>query len=73
MFVGDRRRRLLGGAIGYGLVDTSCTETPTVAEQLLETSARATRPTRHRATSTLLGGALVGTVIAAIGAGVVAC
>ena len=61
----------LGGAIGYGLVDTSCPSTPTVAEHLLETV-----PGYHAHTAScdlkLLGGALTGTVLAAIGAGVVA-
>ena len=62
---------LLGGAIGYGLVNTSCPSTPTVAEQLIEVV-----PGYHAHTPScdlkLLGGALVGTVFAAIGAGVVA-
>jgi hypothetical protein len=62
---------VLGGGIGYGLVDTSCPQTPTVAEQLLETV-----PGFHASTPScgvkLLAGALVGTVLAAFGAGVVA-
>jgi len=62
---------LLGGAIGYGLVNTSCPSTPTVAEQLIEVV-----PGYHAHTPScdlkLLGGALVGTAVAGIGAGVVA-
>jgi hypothetical protein len=61
----------LGGSIGYGLVNTSCASAPTVAEHLLETV-----PGYHAHTPScdlkLLGGALTGTVLAAIGAGVVA-
>ena len=61
----------LGGAIGYGLVKTSCPSTPTVAEHLLEVvpGYRARTPACGLK---LLGGALAGTVLAAIGAGVVA-
>jgi hypothetical protein len=62
---------LLGGSIGYGLVHTSCAAQPTVAQHLLETV-----PGYHAHTPScgvkLLGGALVGTVLAAVGAGVVA-
>jgi hypothetical protein len=61
----------LGGSIGYGLVNTSCASSPTVAQHLLETV-----PGYHTSTPScdlkLLGGALAGTVFAAIGAGVVA-
>ena len=62
---------LLGGAIGYGLVRTSCPSSPTVAERLLEVV-----PGYHAHTPAcdlkLIGGALAGTVLASIGAGVVA-
>jgi hypothetical protein len=62
---------VLGGGIGYGLVNTSCPNTPTLAEQLLETV-----PEFHARTPScdgkLLAGAVAGTVLAAIGAGVVA-
>jgi hypothetical protein len=62
---------VLGGAIGYGLVRTSCPTTPTVAERLLEVV-----PGYHAHTPScdlkLTGGALAGTVLASIGAGVVA-
>ena len=62
---------LVGGAIGYGLVNTSCPSRPTVAEQLIEQV-----PGYHAHSSScdlkLLAGAVVGTAITAIGAGVVA-
>jgi hypothetical protein len=61
----------LGGSIGYGLVNTSCAAAPTVAEHLLEAV-----PGYHARSQScdlkLLGGALTGTVLAAVGAGVVA-
>jgi hypothetical protein len=62
---------LLGGAIGYGLVNTSCPSRPTVAEQLLEElpGYRADSPSCDLE---LLGGAVAGTAITALGAGVVA-
>jgi hypothetical protein len=62
---------LVGGAIGYGLVNTSCPSRPTVAEQLIEQV-----PGYHASSPScdlkLLGGAVLGTVVAAIGAGVIA-
>ena len=62
---------LLGGAIGYGLVNTSCPSTPTVAEHLLEVvpGYQAHTPSCDLK---LLGGAVFGTALAAVGAGVVA-
>lgn len=62
---------LLGGAIGYGLVNTSCPSTATVAEHLLEVAPGFQAHTPSCGLK-LLGGALTGTVLAAIGAGVVA-
>jgi hypothetical protein len=61
----------LGGAIGYGLVNTSCPSSPTVAERLLEEvpAFHAHEPTCDLK---LLAGAVSGAVLAAIGAGVVA-
>ncbi len=62
---------ILGGTIGYGLVNTSCPSNATVAEHLLEVA-----PGFHAHNPScdlkLLGGAVTGTVLAAIGAGVVA-
>ena len=62
---------LLGGAIGYGLVNTSCPSRPTVAEKLIEVAPGYPAHTPS-CDLKLLGGALVGTVATAIGAGVVA-
>ena len=62
---------MLGGLIGYGLVRTSCPNTATVAEQLLEVVPhyRAHTPACDL---DLVGGAVVGTMLAGIGSGVVA-
>jgi hypothetical protein len=71
MFAAIATCGMLGGGIGYGLVNTSCPSTATLAEHLLETV-----PNFHARTPScdakLLAGALLGTVPAAIGAGVVA-
>lgn len=62
---------VLGGAIGYGLVRTSCPTTPTVAEHLLDVVPGYDVHTPS-CTLKLLGGALAGTAFAAAGAGIVA-
>jgi hypothetical protein len=62
---------LLGGLIGYGLVDTSCKEEPSLLERLLE-SVRGYHPTAHHCATARAGGSVAGAVLAAIGAGVVA-
>jgi len=62
---------MLGGGIGYGLVNTSCPKTATVAEHLLETVPRFDAHT-PACGAKLLAGALTGTVLTATGAGVVA-
>jgi hypothetical protein len=61
----------LGGAIGWGIVNTSCTEKPTVSQQLIE-AVPGTQIHSHSCDAALVGGALVGAGIAAIGAGIVA-
>jgi hypothetical protein len=71
MFAGILVSGALGGAIGYGIVDTSCTETPTVADQLLESVPKYQAET-HSCDLALLAGAVAGTLVAGIGAGVVA-
>jgi hypothetical protein len=63
---------VLGGSIGYGLVNTSCASSPTVAEHLLESSVPGYHASTESCDLKLLAGALTGTVVAAIGAGVVA-
>jgi hypothetical protein len=70
-FVGILLAGGLGGAIGWGIVDTSCSEQPTVAGRLLETVPRFTAETRSCEVP-LIAGALAGAAIAAVGAGVVA-
>jgi hypothetical protein len=63
---------VLGGSIGYGLVNTSCASSPTVAEHLLEASVPGYHASTESCDLKLAAGALTGTVVAAIGAGVVA-
>ena len=70
-FVGILVAGALGGAIGWGIVDTSCSEDPTVAGQLLETVPGYEADTRSCDVA-LVAGALGGALFAAIGAGVVA-
>jgi hypothetical protein len=71
MFVAIVACGMLGGLIGYGLVRTSCPTSATVAERLLEKTV----PGYHAHTPScdlkLLAGALTGTALVAIGAGVV--
>jgi hypothetical protein len=61
----------LGALIGYGLVDTSCQEQPSLFERLLE-SVRGYHAATHNCGVARAGGSVVGAVIAAIGAAVVA-
>jgi hypothetical protein len=70
-FVGILTAGALGGAIGWGIVDTSCSETPTVGNQLLE-AVPGVHAQKHSCDAALIGAALVGAGLAAIGAGVVA-
>ncbi len=71
MFLGIALSGMLGGLIGYGLVETSCADTPTRAERLLREV-----PGFHADVSSCagpaLGAALIGAVIAAVGAAIVA-
>ena len=71
MFIGIVLAGTLGGLIGYAVVRASCADTPTRAERI-----RGEVPGIHtHATSCtwpLLGAAIAGTVVAAIGAGIVA-
>jgi hypothetical protein len=62
---------VLGGGIGYGLVNTSCPKTATRAEHLLEVVPRFQAHT-PACGAKLLAAAFTGTVLAGIGAGVVA-
>jgi hypothetical protein len=71
MFVAISLAGILGGLIGYGIVRASCNDTPTNAERLLQQV-----PGFHAQTAScdwkLFGAAILGTVLAAIGAAVIA-
>jgi hypothetical protein len=71
MFFGIALSGMLGGLIGYGLVKTSCADTPTRAERLLQVVPNFHA---HVASCTLpeFLAAFVGTVFTAIGAGIIA-
>jgi hypothetical protein len=71
-FAGIMLSGLLGGLIGYGLVMTSCADTPTRAERLLEETVPGFHPDVASCTWPALLAALAATVVAAIGAGIVA-
>jgi hypothetical protein len=71
MFAGIAVSGILGGLIGFGLVEVSCADTPTRAERLLEGVPRFHAHVSSCAVPELIA-ALAGTAIAAIGAGVVA-
>jgi hypothetical protein len=61
----------LGGLIGFGLIDTSCQEKPSLLERMLE-SVRGYHAASHSCAVAKAGGSVVGAVLAAIGAGIVA-
>ena len=67
-----RSRGALGGLIGYSLVATTCPDTPTRRRAAARADPRLPRRTCRRATLKELGGALVGTILAAIGAATIA-
>ncbi|HEX4492608.1 MAG TPA: hypothetical protein VH914_15475 [Acidimicrobiia bacterium] len=62
---------ILGGLIGYGLVDTSCVEKASLLERLLE-QVRGYHPATHHCGVARASGSVVGAVLAALGAGVIA-
>jgi hypothetical protein len=70
-FLGIVLAGALGGLIGWGIVDTTCSETPTIAEQLLG-QVPGHEVQHQECGAKLLGGALAGAIIAAGGAGIVA-
>ena len=61
----------LGALIGFGLVDTSCQEQPSLFERLLE-SVRGYHAATHDCAVARASGSVVGAAIAAAGAGIVA-
>jgi hypothetical protein len=69
-FVGIAFAGILGGLIGYGLVETSCSDTPTLAQRLLE-GTRGYEAHVGSCDWKALGAAVLGTLIAGIGAGVI--
>ncbi|HWS44246.1 MAG TPA: hypothetical protein VN636_00145 [Acidimicrobiia bacterium] len=71
MFVAISLTGILGGVIGYGLVASTCPDAPTRAERMLE-QVPGFRTSTPSCALPELGAALLGTVIAAVGAGVIA-
>ena len=71
MFAGIAGAGMLGGLIGYGLVASTCTDTPTRAERLLEQVPGFHARVASCTVPELLA-ALGATIVAAVGAGVVA-
>jgi len=72
MFLGISISGILGGLIGYGLVKTSCTESPTRAERMLQDTIAGFHPRVASCAWPALFAATSGTIIAALGAAVVA-
>lgn len=72
MFVAIALSGSLGGLIGYSLVATTCPDTPTRAEQLLLQQIRGFQAHVPSCAWKEFGGALAGTVLAAIGAATIA-
>jgi hypothetical protein len=70
-FAGILFAGLLGAAIGWGIVNASCTEDPTIGDQLIGSVPGVEISTRS-CDAALAGGTIVGAAIAAVGAGVVA-
>jgi hypothetical protein len=71
MFAGIAAAGILGGLIGYGLVASSCPDSPTRAEVLLQ-QVRGFEPAAHSCAWAELGAALAGTIVAALGAATIA-
>jgi hypothetical protein len=71
-FVGIALAGMLGGAIGYGLVVTSCHDTPIFAERLLQEEVPGFDPAVPSCDLPALGAAVLGTAVTGIGAGIVA-
>ena len=71
MFLAIALSGSLGGLIGYSLVATTCPDTPTRAEQLLE-QIRGFQAHVPSCALKELGGAVLGTILAALGAATIA-
>jgi hypothetical protein len=61
----------LGALIGYGLVNTTCQEDPSLIERLLE-NVRGYHASTQQCATARAGGSVAGAVMAALGASVVA-
>ena len=61
----------LGALIGYGLVNTTCQEEPSLLERLLE-EVRGFHASTQQCAAARAGGSVIGAVLAALGASVVA-
>jgi hypothetical protein len=61
----------LGALIGFGLVNTSCQEQPSLLERLLE-SVRGYHPASHHCAVARASGSVIGGGLAALGAAIVA-
>lgn len=72
MFAGIVVSGIIGGLIGYAIVAVSCADTPTRVERMLEATVPGFRANVGSCTWPILGGALAGTIVTAVGAGVVA-
>jgi hypothetical protein len=72
MFASIALAGCLGGLIGYSLVATTCPDSPTRAERLLEQQIRGFHATVPSCAWQELLAALAGTVIAAVGAATIA-
>jgi hypothetical protein len=70
-FVGIALSGFLGGLIGYGLIETSCHDTPTLAQHLVE-QVPGFEPNVGSCALKALGAGTLGAIVAAIGAGIVA-
>jgi hypothetical protein len=62
---------MLGGVIGYGLVATTCPDSPTLAERLLQ-QVQGFKASVPSCALPELGAALLGTIVAGVGAATIA-
>ena len=73
-FLGIVTAGLLGGMIGWGLVDVGCVDSPTLGQRLLDAAPALPgyEPDLPSCTAALVAGSLIGALLAAAGAAVVA-
>lgn len=70
-FIGIALAGMLGGLIGYGLVETSCSDTPTLAQHLMQ-PVPGFEAHVGACGGKALAAAAIGTALAGIGAGIIA-